>query len=249
VATEGVGAPGIQNADVRSLALAPEPGETCPPIVESVSCGHYHCLALASRPSCQVPAWGANGEGQLGIAGELGDDVFVSAPAFVLGALPQDLQSEEIIACAGGRCHSVFVSASGRCFVAGKLPVVEPGRQRESVIEEARELQLIDNAGARPQGKVVSCSAGESHTLFVTTEGEVWSWLGDAAVRASRSGLERPTARTVLGLPRVARVACGWHHSLALTDEKQVCFRCWLLWSAGPWFMPELSFTNPCLLA
>jgi len=222
VATEGVGAPGIQNADVRSLALAPAPGETSPPIVDSVACGHYHCLALASQPSCQVLAWGANGEGQLGIAGELGDDVFVSAPARALGSLPEDLQSEEIIDCAGGRCHSVFVSASGRCFVAGKLPVVEPGRQRECVVEEARELQLIDNAGARPQGKVVSCSAGESHTLFVTTEGEVWSWLGDAAVRASRSGLERPTARTVLGLPRVARVACGWHHSLALTDEKQV---------------------------
>ncbi|CAK0895504.1 unnamed protein product, partial [Prorocentrum cordatum] len=72
------------------------------------------------------------------------------------------------------------------------------------------------------QGRVVSCSAGESHTLFVTSEGEVWSWLDDAAVRTTLSGLERPTARAVLGLPKVARVACGWHHTLALTEDRRV---------------------------
>mmetsp|Transcript_67258 Transcript_67258/g.186320 ORF Transcript_67258/g.186320 Transcript_67258/m.186320 type:complete len:796 (+) Transcript_67258:138-2525(+) len=221
VVTEGVDAPGMQNADVHPLALGGGACDKPPAQLTSVSCGHFHCLAVTSTG--QVLAWGANGEGQLGIGGELGSDVFVSAPARAMGALREQLAGEKIASCDGGRTHSVFVSEpSGRCFAAGKLPVVEPGRRNENPDEEAREIHLVDSTGNRPLGRVVSCGAGESHTLFVTSEGEVWSWLDEAAVHVPRAGLEKPTARAVLGLPKVTRVACGWHHTLALAEDRRV---------------------------
>eukprot|EP00927_Polykrikos_kofoidii_P046316 TRINITY_DN40545_c0_g1_i1.p1 TRINITY_DN40545_c0_g1~~TRINITY_DN40545_c0_g1_i1.p1 ORF type:complete len:951 (-),score=122.73 TRINITY_DN40545_c0_g1_i1:278-3130(-) len=223
VVTDGIDAPGVQNADVRPLAL-PREDDGSERDLKSVYCGHFHCLGrtLAGR----VWAWGANGEGQLGISGEQGDDVFVSAPTLALGTLIDDLNAhkpgERMICCAGGRSHSVFVSACGRVFAAGRLPTTEPGRQGAQQVEELREIDLVDGTGNGPQGRVITCHAGESHTLFVTDDGEVWSWLGDGGLRATRVGLERPTARAVLGLPKVTMVACGWHHTLALTDSMQV---------------------------
>lgn len=218
VAADGSAAPGLQNADVAPLALA-----GAGPSLAKVSCGQFHCLGVSTIG--EVIGWGANAEGQLGITGELGEDVFVSAPAEALQSIRSLLADEKIVDVAAGRSHSVFVSApSGRCFAAGSLPVTEPGRTSEALSEELREIRLVDGTGSTgkgTQGYVVSCSAGESTTLFTTSEGEVWSWLDDAAARCAR-GLERPTARVVLGLPKVKKVACGWHHTLALTDTRCV---------------------------
>ena len=35
---------------------------------------------------------------------------------------------------------------------------------------------------------MVSCAAGESHTYFVSSEGELWSWLGEEVRRPRRHG-------------------------------------------------------------
>mmetsp|Transcript_59580 Transcript_59580/g.128953 ORF Transcript_59580/g.128953 Transcript_59580/m.128953 type:complete len:781 (+) Transcript_59580:22-2364(+) len=215
VVTEGVSSPGSQNADVRPLALEHGVGAEV-----RVRCGHFHCLAL--RGDGQVLAWGANGENQLGIGGELGDDAFVSSPALALVDLQERLRGDKIVDFAGGRSHSVFVSGpSGRCFVAGRRPAFELAR-REEAEEGLRELKLAEGNGGKDgeiSGRIVACAAGEAHTLFLTSEGEVWSWL---AASVSQASLGRPMARAVLGLPRVAHIACGWNHSLVLTDDGQV---------------------------
>jgi alpha-tubulin suppressor-like RCC1 family protein len=208
-----VDAPGLQNADVRPLALPPVTDDGGVPILDSVECGHFHCIAKTAMGHVMV--WGANGEGQLGLSGDLGEDIFVSAPVRALDVLRQQLKNERISAVAGGRSHSIFVTApSGRCFAAGKLPAQEPGQQADGIVEEIRELYLVDSGGSRPSGQATACSAGESQTFFLTSEGEVWSWLGDA-VRVPRAGLERPVARAMPGLPRVLRITCGHHHTLA----------------------------------
>lgn len=188
----------------------------------SVRCGHFH--SLARTDAGKVLAWGANGEGQLGLAGNSSSDFMVPTPLQALGSLEAQLEGETIIDCDGGRSHSVFVSAPrGRCFMAGKLPVVEPGRHVEAVDDSVRELHLVDGTGNPPQGTVVACHAGESHNLFVTSEGEVWQWFGESATRViARVGMERPTARLVLGLPKVRKVSCGWHHTLVLTWDGRV---------------------------
>jgi len=223
VVTDGVDIPGVQNADVREVAL---PKQAHVELAAEVYCGHFHCFARSSTGD--LWAWGANGEGQLGISGELGDDVFVSAPSQALGTLVEDLRKEtpgdHIESATGGRSHSVFVSTSGRCFVAGRLPSTEPSRNDSGTgpIEEVRRIDLADGTGNQTHGRIISCHAGEAHTLFLTDEGEVWSWLGDSAQFASRAGLGRPAARAVLGLPKVAQIACGWHHTLALTEGHQL---------------------------
>ena len=56
---------------------------------------------------------------------------------------------------------------------------------------------------------------------------------------AARLGhLERPTARAVPGVPRVAQVACGLHHTLLLTEERQ-------LYSLGAGSLGQLGL-GPC---
>eukprot|EP00930_Biecheleria_cincta_P070386 TRINITY_DN58022_c0_g1_i1.p1 TRINITY_DN58022_c0_g1~~TRINITY_DN58022_c0_g1_i1.p1 ORF type:complete len:733 (-),score=121.86 TRINITY_DN58022_c0_g1_i1:25-1947(-) len=146
-------------------------------------------------------------------------DVFVSAPSRARGVL----DGVRVSRCAAGRSHSVFVAAeTGRCFVAGSLPSAEPSRREDENLVEVREISLEEGGKKGPQGKIITCAAGESQTFFLSSEGEVWAWLGEEAVRTSRAGLERPTARAVLGLPRVLEVVCGAHHALVLTEERHV---------------------------
>mmetsp|Transcript_75834 Transcript_75834/g.214408 ORF Transcript_75834/g.214408 Transcript_75834/m.214408 type:complete len:749 (-) Transcript_75834:61-2307(-) len=211
--------PGLQNTDVQPVLLAAEAGGE-EPAVASLACGHFHSLAIADGG--QVFAWGANGAGQLGIPSESSQ---ARMPLRTLEPLADQLEGEAIAQCAGGRSHSVFLSApSGRCFVAGKLQAAELAQRGEDTVEEGvREINLVDSGGKSPQGRVVSCDAGESTTLFVTSEGEVWSWLESRTARSTPyAGMERPTARAVLGLPKVARVACGWYHTLVLTEDRSV---------------------------
>merc|ERR550532_2814347 len=91
VVTGGVDAPGLQNTDVRAVVLPTNSAEA-PPELVSVSCGHFHSLAITSEG--QVLAWGTNGESQLGISGEVGEDIFVSAPARSLHSLQETLVGE-----------------------------------------------------------------------------------------------------------------------------------------------------------
>lgn len=73
------------------------------------------------------------------------------------------------------------------------------------------------------QGKAVtSVAAGAEHSVVATAQGEVYAWgwgrygnLGDG----ERHDRHTPTA--VLGLDgvHVAKVACGWRHSAAVSDN------------------------------
>ncbi|CAJ1403586.1 unnamed protein product [Effrenium voratum] len=197
---QNVEVPGQENADVQPLAEVPG--------ISILSCGHFHNLALTDGEVPQVYAWGANLEGQLALEGAA--EVPKSSQ---LQALPSD---DPVVHLAAGRSHSVFVTRGGRSFLAGRLAAAEPGAALEPA--QVREIQLTD-ASKRPEGKVVACAAGESQTFFLSDEGELWSWLGEGQARGR---LERPTARAVLGLPRVAKVACGLHHTLILTEERHV---------------------------
>eukprot|EP00439_Symbiodinium_sp_Y106_P047824 s879_g6.t1 len=173
VVTEGVEVPGLENADVRPLEV---------PTFSELACGHFHTLARSSTG--EIFVWGANGESQLGLGADNADEAFVSAPCKADALQSLQESGETVSQFAAGRSHSVFVtSPGGRCFISGRLPTAEPSSS-STRRSEVREIQLTDSS-AQPQGKIVSCAAGETSTFFLSSDGEVWSWLGEEAATVS----------------------------------------------------------------
>lgn len=202
------GPEGVENADVRPIKV--EGVE-----IETIACGHFHNIALSTEH--QVFAWGANGHGQLGTE----HDGKTPAAAQQLQAL---LGDEQISHFCAGRNHSVFLSSTGRPFISGGLPAAEPGVSKVTSTQAVREIHVTDGS-EEPEGRLVAVAVGESQTFFLSSEGELWSWLGEEDRQERRRILghfQRPTARAVLGLPRVAEVTCGLHHTLILTEERKI---------------------------
>eukprot|EP00913_Durusdinium_trenchii_P019173 g18019.t1 len=156
---------GLENADVRPLELEK--------VVhfETISCGHFHNLGLSGG---HVFAWGLNFEGQLGFEGPASTPLEASLAVL----------EEPVCSLAAGRSHSVFVTSGGHPFVCGRLAANEPGaatattRTSSGPLQALRKIELTD-ATKHPEGKIIDCAAGESQAYFLSSEGELWSWLGE----------------------------------------------------------------------
>ncbi|XP_030879469.1 probable E3 ubiquitin-protein ligase HERC3 [Leptonychotes weddellii] len=117
-----------------------------------VSCGNWHCLALAADG--QFFTWGKNSHGQLGLGKE-----------FPSQASPQRVRSLEgipLAQVAAGGAHSFALSLSGAVFGWGMNNAGQLGLSDEEDRESPCHVKLL-----RTQ-KVVYISCGEEHTAVLT---------------------------------------------------------------------------------
>ncbi|XP_060003550.1 probable E3 ubiquitin-protein ligase HERC3 isoform X3 [Lagenorhynchus albirostris] len=175
-----------------------------------VSCGNWHCLALAADG--QFFTWGKNSHGQLGLGKECPSQ-----------ASPQRVRSLEGIPLAqvtAGGAHSFALSLSGAVFGWGMNNAGQLGLSDEKDRESPCHVKLL-----RTQ-KVVYISCGEEHTAVLTknsspavdfrmmNQAHYTSLINDETIAVWRQKLsEHNNANTINGVIQILSSAACWNGS------------------------------------
>lgn len=176
-----------------------------------VSCGNWHCLALAADG--QFFTWGKNSHGQLGLGKE-----------FPSQTSPQRVRSLEgipLAQVAAGGAHSFALSLSGAVFGWGMNNAGQLGLSDEKDRESPCHVKLL-----RTQ-KVVYISCGEEHTAVLTKSGGVFTFgAGSCGQLGHDSVNDEVNPRRVLELmgSEVTQIACGRQHTLALVPSSGLIY-------------------------
>ena len=140
----------------------------------AVAAGRAHSLAL--RADGSVVAWGANGQGQLG----LGTQTNHNTPQAVSGLA-------NVVAIAAAGDQSFAVRNDGTVWAWGDNDLGQLGDGSNTDRSQPVQLTALSGAGV----SVVSVAASASHTLALDQLGNVWAWgdnsagqHGDTAVSA-----------------------------------------------------------------
>ena len=182
--------------------------------ITSVRAGCFHTLALTSTG--QVLAWGSNASGELGD----GTTQFRATPVRV--HIPAGTTIKAIRA---GCFHSLALTSTGQVLAWGLNANGELGNGTTTDSHIPVPVSL-------PTGTTVKAiSAGEAHSLALTSTGQVLAWGFNAVGQLGNASTTDSDTPVPVALPtgtKVAGVAAGGLHSLALTSTGQV-----LAWGFG----------------
>eukprot|EP01105_Mastigella_eilhardi_P011610 TRINITY_DN2673_c0_g1_i1.p1 TRINITY_DN2673_c0_g1~~TRINITY_DN2673_c0_g1_i1.p1 ORF type:complete len:1158 (-),score=253.47 TRINITY_DN2673_c0_g1_i1:56-3427(-) len=175
--------------------------------VKEVACGTKHTLFLTLDG--RVFSCGDNSCGELG----LGDRTFRNMPSCV--ALPERATH---IACGG--TVSVAVTATG-VFTWGRQHVCGLGDIDCDQLLPVR-LQCESLKGESVVSVACGGAFGKSHTALLTASGKVFMFgdneFGQCGIDADETAVVRkPSLVPQLIGEEIAGVACGWHHTAAIT--------------------------------
>lgn len=206
---------------IRSLALRDG--------IAKVALGNHHTLLLTFNS--QLLSVGDNSFGQLG----LGDLKPRREPTVV-----DYLRDKRVLEISCGGHHSGVIcgnnevffwgdSSSGQCGVGeGKL-VNQPCQVHFEHSNKPRSKQEAPGSDEekvskkRPVIQEIAC--GESHSLALTTAGEVWSWGTGCQIGhgVETEQVNVPKKIEFLTGKNVTSIDCGAYHSLAIVQENKPC--------------------------
>jgi alpha-tubulin suppressor-like RCC1 family protein len=198
------------------------PGTVSGESVVQVAAGGAHSLALTSTG--RLYAFGRNSYGQLGSTTGNGTEAANPTPTALL--LPGAIGP--VSAIAAGEDHSLAVSSTGRLYAFGSNRFGQLGDAADSGTELANPTPLrVSLPGAT--GPVVQVAAGFSHSLALTSTGQLYAFGSNEFGQLGspgNSGTANPTMPTPVVLPGatgpVRQIAAGAFHSLALTSTGQL---------------------------
>lgn len=150
--------------------------------VIAIESGAFHGFALTK--SGEVYAWGLNAQAATGLPQFAGDDGATIRPPQIV----KSLSGKNVVGINGGNQHSIACTASGDCYVWGRVDGNQMGISREFLDNLPAGDVLMDERGnhARilitPQkvpgitGRVAQVTASGDHNIVVTKEGKAWAW-------------------------------------------------------------------------
>ncbi|NWU93491.1 RCBT2 protein, partial [Upupa epops] len=177
------------------------------------------CLSYGSGPHVvlateegEVYTWGHNAYSQLGNG--------TTNHGFVPCQVSTNLVNKKVIEVACGSHHSMVLTSDGEVYTWGynNSGQVGSGSTANQPIPR-RVTSCLQNK------IVVNIACGQMCSMAVVENGEVyvWGYNGNGQLGLGSSG-NQPTPCRVAALQgvRVQRVACGYAHTLVLTDEGQI---------------------------
>ncbi|XP_057350503.1 RCC1 and BTB domain-containing protein 2 isoform X4 [Manis pentadactyla] len=187
--------------------------------LDSLSGKKIACLSYGSGPHIvlattegEVFTWGHNAYSQLGNG--------TTNHALVPCHISTNLSNKQVIEVACGSYHSLVLTSDGEVFAWGynNSGQVGSGSTANQPIPR-RVTSCLQNKAA------VNITCGQMCSVAVVNTGEVyvWGYNGNGQLGLGSSG-NQPTPCRVAALQgiRVQRAACGYAHTLVLTDEGQV---------------------------
>uniref|UniRef100_A0A2I3G8M1 RCC1 and BTB domain-containing protein 2 n=1 Tax=Nomascus leucogenys TaxID=61853 RepID=A0A2I3G8M1_NOMLE len=177
------------------------------------------CLSYGSGPHIvlattegEVFTWGHNAYSQLGNG--------TTNHGLVPCHISTNLSNKQVIEVACGSYHSLVLTSDGEVFAWGYNNSGQVGSG--STVNQPIPRRVT---GCLQNKVVVTIACGQMCCMAVVDTGEVyvWGYNGNGQLGLGNSG-NQPTPCRVAALQgiRVQRVACGYAHTLVLTDEGQV---------------------------
>eukprot|EP01062_Namystynia_karyoxenos_P024509 TRINITY_DN19562_c0_g1_i3.p1 TRINITY_DN19562_c0_g1~~TRINITY_DN19562_c0_g1_i3.p1 ORF type:complete len:1105 (+),score=273.14 TRINITY_DN19562_c0_g1_i3:80-3316(+) len=191
--------------------LHPAPVRGLPPCVVAVAAGGGHCVAVTAAGD--VWAWGANGQGQLGVGDEEPHEYPVKVPGF-------DGRCQGICCGLG---HTVALDKnSGELWGWGWNHTGQLGVEGRANVLAPRRLQLPLPDGE--VGRVTHCSAGGGHTVAVTAGGSAYAVGSNACGQLGLGHCDNTDSwqRIPLELEQeegAVLAACGEEFTVIVTDR------------------------------
>jgi uncharacterized repeat protein (TIGR02543 family) len=203
------------NRNTPTLINVPnlQSGET----IAQVTAGYFHSLAVTTQG--RVYAWGLNGSGQLGdgTSNNRSTPTLINVPS---------LQSGETIAqVTAGYYHSLAVTTQGRVYAWGYNG---SGRLGDGTNTNRNTPTLINVPNLQSGETIAQVTAGDSHSLAVTTQGRVYAWGYNGSGRLGDGTNTNRNTPTLINVPNLqsgesmAHISAGSSHSLAVTTQGRV---------------------------
>ncbi len=180
--------------------------------------------SFATTQAGEVLVWGPNNYGQCGLPRPSADDVFVVEPT----PIPQ-LKGEGVVKVASGLHHSLALTASGAVFSFGRGDYGRLGhgdsKHSDTPAPVAFPSDAAAGAGAGSGVRIVDVSAGESHSLAVSSEGAVFAWgsgyLMQLGVGDGDDVLapQRVKGKALVEAGRAFACSAGTQHSIVLAAK------------------------------
>ncbi|XP_027445120.1 RCC1 and BTB domain-containing protein 2 isoform X3 [Zalophus californianus] len=177
------------------------------------------CLSYGSGPHIvlattegEVFTWGHNAYSQLGNG--------TTNHGLVPCHISTNLSNKQVTEVACGSYHSLVLTSDGEVFAWGYNNSGQVGSGSTANQPIPRRVM-----GCLQNKVVVNIACGQMCSMAVVNTGEVyvWGYNGNGQLGLGSSG-NQPTPCRIAALQgiRVQRVACGYAHTLVLTDEGQV---------------------------
>ncbi|CAG2100696.1 unnamed protein product [Medioppia subpectinata] len=131
-----------------------------------------------------------------------------------------ELSGKDVIKIVAGESHVCALTSSGDVYVWGENSCGQLGTGPESKHSSEKPVKLDLDLNNE---KVVDIECGQCYTLVVTNAGQVYGWgcsrkLGNGDIDGQSPPIK------VMGLEgqHLSGIACGYHHSVAVTDSGRV---------------------------
>ncbi|KAL6107277.1 uncharacterized protein ACO6RY_10950 [Pungitius sinensis] len=177
--------------------------------VSQVACGSQHSVALTKGG--QVYTWGQNSRGQLGLGSS---KTCTDSPRRLggLSALP-------LVQVAAGGEQSFALCVSGAVLGWGRNHRGQLGLGDTTDRPKPTPVCYLNTK----KSSHISC--GKEHTAVLTKDGAVFTFgSGQYGQLGHNSFCDELRPRLVAELlgAKVTKIACGWHHTLVLTESRKV---------------------------
>jgi len=203
------GRPGLlgHGVDVHKLAVPTVIGSLAHVPIHSVSACMAHTLVLTKAGG--VLSFGEGSDGKLGHGNE--DDVFEPTPI-------EALRGTRVLAVTAGCRHSLAVTDTGEVFSFGSGQYGRLGHGDQEISYVPILIEALRGV------RVVAASAGEYHSLVLSTAGQVYSFgMGSDGQLGHRDDFANQLLpKLIESQPPFSAVSAGRSHSLALSTAGEV---------------------------
>ena len=211
-----------------------------PEIIEKISCGEAHSIALTSKGT--VYSWGFGSNGQLGLG--FCEDSFepgtgLSQSRIFTPQLLKDLTDEKIIDVKCGKTFSMFINDKNELYACGVNDLCQLGVNEASSKEHLNNKETPCYDYVYPikidcflNMKVLKISCGEGHCLAVIKDLisniiTIWSWGNNKFGQLGHGSLlKKSTPNPINYLSEYnsksfEEIYCGGFHSLCLIKYRE----------------------------
>ena len=170
--------------------------------IVAIAAGNYHNLAL--RADGTLWAWGSNGSGRLGD----GTTSQRNSPVQVTSL-------SGIVAIAAGYKHSLAVKSDGTVWAWGSNTNGQLGDGTTTARSAPVQIPTLAGVG------IVSLAAGDSHSLAVSSTGNVYAWgnNGSGRLGTGSNDTQQPAPTQIANFTGVMQAEAGVDYSVALKGD------------------------------